>query len=218
MSLNIIGWMMKISSDFIIEKLNELIPNPKCELEYNKDYELLIATVLSAQSTDKRVNMATNILFSKYDLNDISNANLKDIESIIKPVGTYKRKAEYIKTIANKLIIDYNGKVPNNREYLESLSGVGRKTTNVVLGNLFDVPAIAVDTHVDRVSKRLGLAKEKDDVLLVEKKLMKAFPKDKWIRLHHQLVLFGRYTCKSKNPLCDNCPFINLCKYSSNKK
>lgn len=203
-----------ISSSEVIECLDKLIPNPKCELTYNKDYELLIATVLSAQSTDKRVNMVTEILFSKYDLNDLKDAPLKDIEEIIRPVGTYLRKSLYIKEIASRLINDYAGVVPNNRAYLESLPGVGRKTTNVVISNLFNEPAIAVDTHVERVSKRLGLAKINDDVFSVEKKLMKKFPKDKWSRIHHQLVLFGRYTCKSQKPLCNICPFKEKCKYS----
>ncbi len=200
-----------ISSEEVIKYLDEIIPNPRCELDYTKDYELLMATVLSAQSTDKRVNMVTKELF-KYNLEEISKLDLKTIENIIKPVGTYQRKAEYIKKIANKLLTDYDGIVPNNREYLESLPGVGRKTTNVVLSNIYGVPAIAVDTHVFRVAKRLGFAKDTDDVLTVEKKLMRKFPKDKWSRLHHQLVLFGRYTCKSKNPDCEKCPFINKCK------
>jgi len=201
-----------INSEYIIENLDKLIPNPVCELNYNKDYELLIATVLSAQSTDKRVNMVTEKLFAKYNLEDLSNLDLGIIEDIIKPVGTNKRKSIYIKEIAKRLMNECNGIVPNNRDYLESLPGVGRKTTNVVLSNLFDEPAIAVDTHVDRVSKRLGLANSYDDVLIVEEKLMKIFPKDKWSRLHHQLVLFGRYTCKSKNPECENCPFKSTCK------
>lgn len=201
-----------ISSEEIINKLDELIPNPKCELIYNKDYELLIATVLSAQSTDKRVNMVTNILFSKYNLFDLKELDIKVLEDIIRPVGTYNRKAIYIKEIANRLINDYNGVVPNNRDYLESLPGVGRKTTNVVISNLFNEPAIAVDTHVERVSKRLGLVKENDDVIIVEEKLMQIFPKNKWSRLHHQFVLFGRYTCKSIKPECEKCPFNFKCQ------
>ena len=197
----------------ILEYLDELIPNPKCELNYNKDYELLIATILSAQSTDKRVNMVTKELFDKYSLNEIKDLDLNIIEDIIKPVGTYMRKASYIKEVANRLIHDFDGMVPNDRDYLESLPGVGRKTTNVVLSKLFNVPAIAVDTHVERTSKRLGLAKTNDSVLIVEKKLMKKFPKEKWSRLHHQLVLFGRYFCKSQKPECDSCPFYDKCKY-----
>lgn len=201
-----------ISKDEILKNLDLMIPNPKCELNYNKDYELLIATVLSAQSTDKRVNMVTKVLFDKYDLNDLANASNEEIENIIKPVGTYVRKAQYLKEIAKSLILNYNGVVPNNRDYLESLPGVGRKTTNVVLANLFNVPAIAVDTHVARVSKRLWLVNENDDVLTIENKLMKIFPKNKWSLLHHQLVLFGRYICKSKKPDCQNCLFVEKCK------
>ena len=203
--------MNMINSKYIIDNLDRLIPNPKCELDYTKDYELLMATVLSAQSTDKRVNMVTKELF-KYNLNELANIDIKIIEDIIRPVGTFKRKALYIKEIANKLINECNGVVPNNRDYLENLKGVGRKTTNVVLSNLFNEPAIAVDTHVFRVSKRLGIANSVDDIMTVEEKLMKFFPKNKWNRLHHQLVLFGRYTCKSQNPNCQNCPFKPTCK------
>ena len=199
--------------EFLLKYLDELFPNPKCELEYHKDYELLIATVLSAQCTDKRVNMVTKELFAKYNLNTLANASLKDIENIIRPCGSYTKKAYYLKSIATSLINDYKGIVPNDRKYLESLPGVGRKTCNVVLSNLFNEPSIAVDTHVERVSKRLKLAQEKDDVLTVEKKLMHKFPQDKWIRLHHQLVLFGRYKCKAKNPDCIDCKLKNYCSY-----
>ena len=195
----------------ICELLDKMYPDARCELNYSKDYELLIAVVLSAQCTDKRVNMVTEELFAKYDIASLAKADLKDIENIIKPCGTHTRKAVYLKEIATSLVENYNGKVPNDRAYLESLPGVGHKTANVVLSNLFNVPALAVDTHVTRVSKRLGLAKDEDDVLTIEHKLMKKIPKDKWSRVHHQLVLFGRYTCKSKNPLCENCLFMD-CK------
>ena len=196
----------------IIEFLDELFPNPRCELEYTKDYELLIAVMLSAQTTDKRVNMVTRILFNKYDtLEKLSKADLNDIIEIIKPIGTFNKKALNVINISKSLLNDKNGIVPNDREYLESLSGVGRKTTNVVLSNLYDIPCIAVDTHVSRVSKRLGLAKKNDDVLIIEKKLTKKFPEDKLCRLHHQLVLFGRYYCKAKNPLCKNCKLKDIC-------
>ena len=191
--------------------LDKMIPNPRCELNYNKDYELLIAVVLSAQTTDKRVNMVTKDLFNKYDIYTLAQAREKDIIDIIRPVGTFKRKSYYIIEIAKRLVADYKGIVPNDRKYLESLPGVGRKSANVVLSNLFDVPAIAVDTHVTRVSKRLGIAKENDDVYTIEKKLMKLIPKDKWSRSHHQMVLFGRYICKSRNPMCDRCLFLE-CK------
>ena len=201
-----------ISSREVIENLDKLIPNPKCELNYTKDYELLMATVLSAQSTDKRVNMVTEELF-KYSLSDIANMDKKDLENIIRPVGTYSRKSFYLQEIAKHLLKDYDGVVPNDRNYLETLPGVGRKTVNVVVSNLFNDPAIAVDTHVERVSKRLELAKEYDDVLIVEEKLMKNFPKELWSKLHHQLVLFGRYTCKSQKPECESCPFKTKCKH-----
>lgn len=191
--------------------LDKMIPNPRCELNYNKDYELLIAVVLSAQTTDKRVNMVTKDLFNKYDIYTLAQAQEKDIIDIIRPVGTFKRKSYYIIEIVKRLVANYKGIVPNDRKYLESLPGVGRKSANVVLSNLFDVPAIAVDTHVTRVSKRLGIAKENDDVYTIEKKLMKLIPKDKWSRSHHQMVLFGRYICKSRNPMCDRCLFLE-CK------
>lgn len=197
----------------LLEKLDIMIPDPKCELNYNKDYELLIATVLSAQCTDARVNMVTKELFSKYDIYSLAAANINDIKKIIKSVGTYTRKSEYIIEIAKRLVNDYNGKVPDDRKYLESLPGVGRKTCNVVLSNIYDVPTIAVDTHVERVSKRLNLVRQNDDVIKVENKLMKKIPKNKWSRFHHQMVLFGRYICKSKNPDCENCLLNNECKY-----
>ncbi len=193
------------------KKLDNMFPDARCELNYNKDYELLIATVLSAQCTDKRVNEVTKVLFNKYDLNTLATANKIDIENIIRSCGSYTKKSSYIIEIAQSLIKNYHGVVPNNREYLESLPGVGRKTTNVVLSNLYDVPAIAVDTHVERVSKRLKLAKPNDDVLKVEKKLMKIIPQELWSKSHHQLVLFGRYICKARHPECQNCSFINDC-------
>lgn len=196
----------------IVEYLDVLFPNPKCELNYNKDYELLIAVMLSAQTTDKRVNMVTNILFQKYpSLEALRDADMEDLINIIRPIGTFQKKAFNIKSIAQKLI-EHGSIVPNDREFLESLSGVGRKTTNVVLSNLYNVPCIAVDTHVSRVSKRLGLAKKEDDVLTIEKKLNKKFKKEQLGRLHHQLVLFGRYYCKASKPECQNCKLKNRCK------
>ncbi len=202
-----------MKSEEIISILDKYYPDARCELNYTKDYELLIATVLSAQCTDKRVNMVTKVLFNKYDLKGLKEANIKEIENIIRPCGSHTKKAVYIKTIATRLIEDYQGIVPNNREYLESLPGVGRKTCNVVLSNIYNVPAIAVDTHVARVSIRLGLAKDGDTVSVIEQKLMKKFPKDKWSRLHHQFVLFGRYNCTARNPKCEECLFKNNCKY-----
>ena len=202
---------MKVND--ILDKLDIMFPNPKCELNYNKDYELLIATVLSAQCKDDRVNIVTRVLFKKYDVFSLAKASKSDIEKLIFSLGNYRKKSIYIINIAKSLVNNYNGIVPNNRTYLESLDGVGRKTANVVLSNLFDVPAIAVDTHVFRTSKRLNLANKNDSVLEVEKKLMKKIPKNKWAKTHHQLVLFGRYICKSKNPECDNCLLKEYCNY-----
>ena len=202
----------------IVNYMDELFPNPRCELNYNKDYELLIAVMLSAQTTDKRVNMVTEQLFSKYNsLELLSNADINDIISIIRPIGTFNKKAKNIILIAKAILDDCNGVVPNDRDYLESLPGVGRKTTNVVLANLYEESCIAVDTHVSRVSKRLNLAKESDDVFVVEKKLNKIFNKKELGRLHHQLVLFGRYYCKSRSPKCEQCKLTNICKYNKKK-
>ena len=204
--------MMKINN--IEDYLEELFPNPKCELNYNKDYELLIATMLSAQTTDKRVNMVTSVLFDKYNsLNKLKKAPIEDISNIIRPLGSFRKKAVYTKEIVRIIEDEYNGIVPNNRKALESIPGVGRKTTNVVLSNLYDVPNIAVDTHVERVSKRLGLAKDIDDVRTVEEKLKRKYKREVWSRRHHQMVLFGRYHCKAISPNCDNCNLKKVCKY-----
>ncbi len=204
---------MKMKIEEIENILDELIPNPKCELNYKKDYELLIATVLSAQATDKSVNKVTAVLFTKYDsLKELKNADLKDLKEIIRPIGTYEKKSYYVKEIARVVDEEYGGIVPNDRKKLECLPGVGRKTANLVLNNIYNVPAFAVDTHVKRISARLGLSKESDDVEVVEKKLMRKFKKEVWGRRHHQFVLFGRYYCKAKNPECENCLLKKYCK------
>lgn len=195
--------------------LEKLIPNPKCELNYTKDYEFLIVVMLSAQTTDKRVNIVTKELFSKYkDLNELKNANIKDIEKIIKSLGNYTKKSKAIISIAEK--INEIGYVPNNREYLESLPMVGRKTVSVVLSEIYNEPNIAVDTHVERVSKRLKISKEDSNVLKVEKDLKKILPKEKWSKTHLRLVHFGRYYCTAKNPKCNDCKLKKYCNY--NKK
>ena len=200
----------------IYDILDYYIPNPKCELDYNSPFELLIATILRAQCTDKRVNIVTKELFKKYDINSLASASKKDIEDIIRSCGSYSKKSEYIITVSKRLLKDYNGIVPNDRKYLESLPGVGRKTTNVVLKNIYNEPSIPVDTHVERVSKRLGFAGINDSVRIIEKKLMKKIPKDKWNRVSEQILLFGRYYCTSKNPKCLDCKFKNYCKYKKN--
>ena len=203
----------------ILNYMNELFPNAHCELNYTKDYELLIAIVLSAQTTDKRVNMVTKILFSKYKtLEELANAKIEDIEEIIRPIGTFKKKSIFIKEIAIRLVQEQNGIVPNDRKYLETLNGVGRKTTNVFLSEFYHVPSIAVDTHVERVSKRLGLAKMNASVKEVEESLMKKISKENWIKAHHQFIFFGRYHCKAIAPNCSECKLKEICNYSSRKK
>ena len=197
----------------IFDYLDALIPNPKCELNFNCDYELLIAVVLSAQTTDKRVNEVTKVLFTKYPtLEDINKADISSIKEIIKSIGTFNKKAVFVKEIAKTLLEKYDGVVPRTHEELEVIPGVGHKSANVVLGVLYNIPTFAVDTHVERVSKRLGLASAKDDVIQVEKKLMKKVPKDRWIRTHHQFILFGRYYCKAVKPSCDNCKLKDICR------
>lgn len=193
--------------------LDELFPNPHCELIYHTDYELLIAIMLSAQSTDKRVNMVTPVIFSKYQtLEELSRADLKDLENIIHSVGSYHKKAIYTRDIAKRLVTEFDGKVPTNREVLESFPGIGRKTVNVFLSEFYGLPEIAVDTHVERVSKRLKLAFQKDDVLGVEKKLQRKIKKENWGKRHLQFVLFGRYYCKAIKPECASCKLKEICR------
>ena len=200
----------------VLKYLDELYPKPKCELNYSKDYELLIAVVLSAQTTDKKVNLVTSKLFSKYkSLQEIANADLDDLKEIIRPIGTFNKKAEYIKKISWDLIEKHDGILPQSHKELEQLQGVGHKTANVVLSNIYDIPAFAVDTHVSRVSKRLGFVNSSDNVKTIEEKMKKIIPKEKWSRAHHQFVLFGRYYCKAIKPECESCKLKNICKKNS---
>ncbi len=200
-------------SKLIREYLDELFPNPKCELNYNNDYELLIAICLSAQTTDKRVNEVTKVLFEKYPrLEDIKNADVKDLEQIIRPLGSFHKKSCYVKELSTIIVDKYSSVVPTARTDLESLPGVGRKTVNVFLGEFYNYPAIAVDTHVERVSKRLRIAKKDSNVKEVEEKLMKFYPKKEWAKRHLQMVLFGRYYCKAIKPSCENCKLKEYCK------
>lgn len=218
MFLSIIGWMRMMNERVckIEDYLEELYPDAFCELKFNKDYELLLAVVMSAQTTDKRVNQVTDILFKKYDsLEKLKEAPINDIENIIKPIGTYHKKAIFIKKIATTLVDSYDSRMPQDRKLLETLPGVGRKTVNVVLSVLYDYPAIAVDTHVERVSKRLGLVYKNDDVYEVEMKLQKRFKRKNWSKRHHQLIFFGRYKCRAQKPDCSSCKISDICKYNS---
>ena len=201
-------------SSYIIRYLDELYPDARCELNHRSGFELLIAVVLSAQTTDERVNSVTPELFSKYpDAGSLSEADIKDVEKIIKPIGLYHNKAVNIIKLSKKLVDDFHGEVPDDRGSLESLPGVGRKTANVILSNCFDYPAFAVDTHVSRVSKRLGIAEEGDDPMKIEEKLMDMFPRRMWGKLHHQFIFFGRYKCKAMKPECSGCRLRKYCDH-----
>ena len=196
----------------IFSYLDELFPDPKCELIFNNDFEFLISVVLSAQTTDKKVNKVTSILFNKYDINSLIEAKTSDLEDILKPIGMARKKAIYIKNIAKDIKEKYNGKIPDDINKLTNLDGVGRKTANLVLSSLYDKPYFAVDTHVSRVTKRLGLVPTHYNPVQIEKEMYKIIPKKRINRTHHQFVLFGRYYCKSKNPMCETCKLKRICK------
>ena len=199
-----------------IKELDKIVPNPKCELDYKTPYEILVAVILSAQCTDKRVNIVTKELFKNYNTpSQMLTLSQEELEKYIHSCGFFRNKAKNILEMSKTLVEKYNGQVPTELDLLTSLSGVGRKTANVVYSEAFGGNAIAVDTHVLRVSNRLGFVKTKDP-LVCEKALMSLFDENTWGKLHLQLVNFGRYTCKSQKPNCDKCPFINVCVY--NKK
>ncbi|MGM9970894.1 MAG: endonuclease III [Anaeroplasmataceae bacterium] len=201
----------------IVDTLKEFI-NPKCELIYHNNFELLISVMLSAQTTDKSVNKVTEVLFSKYpSCYELMDAKNSEVEEIIKTIGLSKTKAKNAIAISKLLVTNFNGEVPSTLEELTTLPGVGRKTANVVLALGFNKPAIPVDCHVSRVSKRLKIAKEEMTELEVEGELMKKLPKYKWIDSHHLLLLFGRYYCKAQHPLCDNCKMEKYCKKTNSK-
>ena len=201
----------------IINKVDKLYESPKCELVFNSNYELLVAVILSAQCTDKRVNKVTSELFKDYNTPlKMIKLSQEELEEKIRPCGFFHNKAKHILECSKDIINKYNGEIPKTKKELKELSGVGEKTANVVLATAYNIPAIAVDTHVFRVSNRLGLANAKD-VTKTQKDLEKNIPKDKWIKFHYALVLHGRYICKSQNPNCENCELKNLCKFYKNK-
>ncbi|HEY8364760.1 MAG TPA: endonuclease III [Haloplasmataceae bacterium] len=198
--------------------LDEMYPDAHCELNHSNPFELLVAVILSAQTTDKSVNRVTPFLFEKFSTPELlANANLEDLENCIKSLGLYKNKAQNLKKMAKMLIEKFQGEMPSDENLLIRLPGVGRKTANVVLSVAFNKAAFPVDTHVERVSKRLNLAQEKDSVLQVEKKLTKRFPKSKWNKLHHQMIFFGRYHCLARRPKCDECKLRDICSYVLDK-
>ena len=196
--------------DSVIKVLDDNFPNPKSELEFTRDYEIVLSTMLSAQTTDRRVNLVMRDVYKKYDtLEKLNNLSIEEIEKLISSLGFYKSKAKYFKEIT-KALLPYD-KVPNDRKFLESIPGVGRKSTNVILAVLYNEPYIAVDTHVTRVSKRFKIAKKKDDVLTIEKKLYKYFKGYDYQKVGEQLVLFGRYICTSQKPKCHECGLYKEC-------
>ena len=192
--------------------MDEIYPNVGCELKYTKDYELVIAVMLSAQTTDISVNRVTSTLFSKYSsLEKMANAQLSDVEDIIHSIGLYKNKAKNVIAIAQTLSNDYNGVLPSDKDELQKLPGVGNKTAGVIRAEIFAIPDLPVDTHILRISKRLKLADLSDDSLRTEFKLKKVFPKDRWIKTHHQLIHFGRDICIARNPHCEKCKLSAFC-------
>lgn len=195
----------------VIERLDQMYPDAKAELDFNSPYELLVATVLSAQCTDVRVNLVTKVLFAEAaDVYLLDAMPLERLEEIIKPCGLYKSKAKNLKETAFRLVHDFNGKVPESIETLMTLPGVGRKTANVVVSNAFGIPAIAVDTHVFRVSNRIGLVHE-PDVEKTEFALMKLVPKSMWTKTHHNIIFHGRRVCKARKPECESCQLADVC-------
>ena len=184
----------------ILNILSHEFPSPKSDLDYKNPFELMIAVTLSAQTTDLMVNRVTPALFERYpDPLSLSQADVKDVEKLINKIGLYRNKARFIIAASRILVEDFNGVVPRTRKQLMKLPGVGRKTANVVLAEGFKIPAIAVDTHVDRVSKRLKLAKDGDSVLVIEEKLKRKIPREQWADAHHLLLLFGRYHSTASN-------------------
>jgi endonuclease III len=198
---------------YALDTIAEMYPDAHCELNHRNPFELVIAVLLSAQCTDVLVNKVTQSLFEKYKTpEDFLAVSVEEIGQDIRSIGLWRNKAKNIRKLCEILIEDYNGEVPQDRDTLTTLPGVGRKTANVVVSVAFGIPAIAVDTHVDRVSKRLGICRWKDSVLEVEKTLMRKVPEDEWGDTHHRLIFFGRYHCKAQNPQCGECPLLEICR------
>lgn len=204
---------MKQRTKKILGILKDTYPDARCELNYESPFQLLVATILSAQTTDKKVNQVTETLFKDYpDLDSFLTITNEELEYRIKEIGLYRSKARNLIRMCNQLKQNFNGTVPSTMEEITTLAGAGRKTANVVLSNAFNVPSIAVDTHVFRVSNRLGLA-DSDNVLEVEKQLQKELPKKEWSLTHHLLIFHGRRCCIARRPKCEECPVSELCKY-----
>lgn len=196
-----------------IEEMAKMFPAAHCELVHKNTFELLVAVVLSAQCTDVLVNRVTASLFEKYHHpEDYLAVPLEELMDDIRSIGLYRNKAKNIQGLSQRILTEFNGEVPKTHAELESLPGVGRKTANVVLSVGFGIPAIAVDTHVARISKRLGICRWKDSVVEVEETLKRKLPKEMWSDAHHYMIFFGRYHCKARNPDCPTCPLLYLCR------
>ena len=197
----------------MIDIIADMFPNAECELRHNNAFELTIAVLLSAQCTDNLVNKVTATLFTKYKTpEDYLAVPLEELEQDIRSIGLYRNKAKNIKKLCTSLLEKFNGQIPQTHAELESLAGVGRKTANVVMSVAFGEPALAVDTHGERVSKRLGINRWKDNVRQVEDRLCSIIPRDRWNKSHHQLIFFGRYHCIARKPKCDICPLFDDCR------
>ena len=197
----------------MIDIIADMFPNAECELRHNNAFELTIAVLLSAQCTDNLVNKVTATLFTKYKTpEDYLAVPLEELEQDIRSIGLYRNKAKNIKKLCTSLLEKFNGQIPQTHAELESLAGVGRKTANVVMSVAFGEPALAVDTHVERVSKRLGINRWKDNVRQVEDRLCSIIPRDRWNKSYHQLIFFGRYHCIARKPKCDICPLFDDCR------
>ncbi|MYL42006.1 endonuclease III [Virgibacillus salexigens] len=198
---------------FCLDEMKKMFPDAQCELEHKNPFELVIAVLLSAQCTDTLVNKVTKELFKKYKTpEDYLAVTLEELQQDIRSIGLYRNKAKNIRKLCTMLLEEYGGIVPQTKAELVKLAGVGRKTANVVASVAFNEPAIAVDTHVERVSKRLGICKWKDSVTEVEETLMRKVPRDEWSVTHHRMIFFGRYHCKSRNPNCPECPLLEICR------
>ncbi|MED3562134.1 endonuclease III [Bacillus xiapuensis] len=204
---------------YCLDKMGEMFPDAHCELNHSNPFELIIAVSLSAQCTDALVNKVTRNLFQKYKTpKDYLSVPLEELQNDIRSIGLYRNKAKNIQSLCRMILEEYNGEIPMDRDELTKLSGVGRKTANVVVSVAYNIPAIAVDTHVERVSKRLGICRWKDSVLEVEKTLMRKIPSEEWSVTHHRLIFFGRYHCKAQNPQCPECPLLELCREGKKRR
>ncbi|MGM9940948.1 MAG: endonuclease III [Bulleidia sp.] len=198
----------------VLDRLEQLFPDAHCELNHRNAYEMAVAVILSAQTTDASVNRVTPALFEKYpDIAALADGDIHEIEACISSLGLHRNKARSIQGFARGVQERYNGRIPDTMDELTTLPGVGRKCANVILSECFQIPSLAVDTHVSRISKRLYLAFEKDNVDVIERKLKGKIPKERWIRAHHQMIFFGRYLCHARNPECQRCPFTQYCRY-----